>query len=74
MITYRQCDRCTDYVADRGETTGGAEFNACNGATWYICAACDGDQQLDHVTIDQLNRLLTVTVEGDDKPIVVQSF
>ena len=73
MITYRQCNRCTDYVADRGETTGGAEFNACNGATWYICAACDGDQQLDHVTIDQLTALLTVA-DADDGPVEILQF
>ena len=73
MITYRQCNRCTDYVADRGETTGGAEFNACNGATWYICAACDGDQQLDHVTIDQLTALLAVA-DADDGPVEILQF
>ena len=66
VITYRQCNRCTDYVADRDGVARGAEFNARNGATWYICAACDGDRQPDHVTTDQMTALLTVADDGED--------
>ena len=70
MISYRQCDRCRDFVADR-DGVRGAEFLNCAGRTVYVCAACDGDRQLNHVTPDQLTALLAV---ADDKPIVVQSF